>query len=79
MDIDQSIQEPALAVQALANRNSGNKLDAIKSLDAMLLKKTAEREKQDKDKRLQEKFKVCKELPEDWTLKTELELQVPLN
>ena len=45
MDIDQSIQEPALAVQALANRNSGNKLDAIKSLDAMLLKKTAEREK----------------------------------
>lgn len=44
----------------------------------MILKKTAEREKQEKDLRLKEKFKVCESLPEDWTLKTELDIQMPL-
>lgn len=44
----------------------------------MLLKKTADRERHDKDKRIQEKFKVCDTLPEDWTLKTEIEIQMPL-
>ena len=44
----------------------------------MLLKKTADRERVDKDKRIQEKFKVCDTLPEDWTLKTEIEIQMPL-
>ena len=48
MDVDQQNGESA-TVQALANRTS--KLDAIKSLDAKLLKQTAERERQDKEQR----------------------------
>ena len=27
---------------------------------------------------MQDKFKVCEVLPEDWTLKTEIEIQMPL-
>ena len=53
-------------------------MDAINSLESKIVKKTADREKQDKEQRIQEKYKVCESLPEDWTLKTEIEIQVPL-
>ena len=32
----------------------------------------------DKTQRMQEKYMVCERLPEDWTLKTEVEISVPL-
>ena len=32
----------------------------------------------DNERRIQEKFKTCATLPEDWSLKTEIELQMPL-
>ena len=49
-----------------------------KDFDKKLLMKTAEREKQDKDERIQKKFKVCATLPDDWSLKTEIEIKMPL-
>ena len=54
MDVDQEGQECA-TVQALQNRTS--KLDAINNLDAKMLKRTAERTKQDQEQRRQEKYK----------------------
>ena len=62
--------------QALSKRS--NKLDAIQSLDTKYLKQKAEIERKDKDQRIQDKFKLCEVLPEDYSLKTEIELQMPL-
>ena len=62
--------------QALSKRS--NKLDAIQSLDTKYLKQKKEIERKDKDLRLQDKYKVCEVLPEDWALKTEIEIQMPL-
>ena len=49
MDVDQ-VSETVAMQSLLAKRT--NKLDAIKNLDQKLLKKTANREKQDKDRRI---------------------------
>jgi hypothetical protein len=73
MDIDQA--GDTRLQQAIAKKRS---LDAINELESKIVKKTADRERQDKEQRLQEKYMVCDSLPEDWTLKTELEISVPL-
>lgn len=75
MDPDQG-GENVLMQDLLANRV--NKLDKIKDLDKRHRDDAAKRVKQDKDRRLQEKFKTCEALPEDWSLKTEIDLQMPL-
>jgi hypothetical protein len=74
MDIDS--QDENVNMNLLLKKSS--KLDAIKDFDKKLLMKTAEREKQDKDERIQKKFKVCATLPDDWSLKTEIEITMPL-
>lgn len=50
MDIDQVGDNTNTMQQALANRTS--KLDAIQKMDQKFLKKNAEKERQDKDKRI---------------------------
>ena len=74
MDIDS--QDENVNMNLLLKKSS--KLDAIKDFDKKLLMKTAEREKHDKDERIQKKFKVCATLPDDWSLKTEIEITMPL-
>ena len=74
MDLD-SVGDSRLQ-QTLAKKRSG--LDAINNLESKIVKKTADKERLDKEQRMQEKYLVCDSLPEDWTLKTELEISVPL-
>jgi len=56
----------------LSRRN----LDNIEDLDKLRQETHQRMKKEQREKKLEEKFKICGKLPSDWTLKTQMDIQI---
>lgn len=54
-------------------------MNALLDLDKKLLKNAARQKKEEKVKRFDEKYQTCDSLPNDWSLKRTLEIQLKLD